>query len=479
MPWRARVTDRLPKLALMAGIICSVPILLYFAYARPGYFNNPVSLAWFLGAEVMLLVTWLYRRIFLPAVLLVFLLAGMGLPFVGFFFVGRWFFLALGAAVGAFILLKERRHHFRLFHGLAVLAAVAALVSSAVSRYPGFALLRATSLLLLFLYAGTGARLAVSGRENRFISGMVLAAEIFVGATAVCYLAGIEVMGNPNSLGAVMAVFAAPILLWATLIDYTPAIHHRRMLLFASAMYLIWYSRSRASLLAVFVSCSLLCLCLRQYKLFAHTMIILLILGTGTAIFHPESLHNMVSSTKASLIYKNTGAARGVFASRQSPWENAMQSIHQHFWFGSGFGTVDAEADANAHVGTFTSNPDVSSENGSSYLSILSWLGVLGALPFALLLFSLWAKIVRTCLWMLNNASPYHLAIPLAMVVLAGLTDAVFEDWLFAPGYYLCVFVWSMAFILVDYTPWAPLPSLSSGRPWLVRQQVNAAAPSR
>jgi O-antigen ligase len=474
------MTERFPKLALMAGIVCSPPILFYFAYSRPGYFNNPIFLTVFLGAELMLLVTCLYRRVFLTAVLLVFLFAGMGLPFVGFFLVGRWFFLALGGAVGAFILLKERRHYFRLFHGLAVLAAAAALVSSAVSRYPEFALLRATSLLLLFLYAGTGARLAVSDRENRFVSGLVLAAEIFVGATAVFYLAGIEVMGNPNSLGAVMAVFAVPVLLWSTLIDDTPAVHNRRMFLFAIAMYLIWYSRSRASLLAVFVSCSLLCLCLRQYKLFGHTMIILLILGAGTAIFHPESLANMVSSTKESLIYKNTGAARGVFASRLTPWENAKQSIHEHFWFGSGFGTVATETDTNARGGTFTSNPDVSSENGSSYLSILSWLGVLGALPFALLLLSLLGKIVRTCLWMLNTASPYHLAIPLAMVVLAGLTDAAFEDWLLAPGYYLCVFVWSMAFILVDYAPWATLPSLAStGSPWLVRQQVSPAAPIR
>lgn len=472
------MSERIPKLALMAGLLCSVPILLYMAYSRPGYFSNPIVLAGFLGAEVMFVAAWLYRRVFLTAVLLVFLLAGIDPPFVGFFFVGRWVFLALGAVVGVFILLKERRHHFRLFHGLAVLAVMAALVSSAVSRYPGFSLLRATSLLLLFLYAGTGARLAISGRENRFVSGLVLASEIFVGATAVFYLAGIEVMGNPNSLGAVMAVFAAPILLWATLVDDAPAIHHRRMLLFVIATYLIWYSRSRASVLAVFVSCSLLCLCLRQYKLFAHTMLILLILGAGTAIFRPESLHTMVSSTRESLIYKDRDAARGVFASRQTPWENAMRSIHEHFWFGSGFGTAASETDTKVPVGTFTSNPDIVSENGSSYLSVLSWLGVLGALPIALLLLSLLGKIGRTCLWMLKTASPHHVAIPLAMVVLAGLVDAAFEDWLFAPGYYLCVFVWTMAFILVDYTG-TPLPILSSaGRPWFMRRQVGAAAPT-
>ncbi|MGA8541761.1 MAG: hypothetical protein WB566_19820, partial [Terriglobales bacterium] len=50
-----------------------------------------------------------------------------------------------------------------------------------------------------------------------------------------------------------------------------------------------------------------------------------------------------------------------------------------------------------------------------------------------------------------------HYAIPLAMVVLAGLVDASFEDWLFAVGYYLCVFVWVFAFVLADLVPDAAL----------------------
>jgi hypothetical protein len=45
-----------------------------------------------------------------------------------------------------------------------------------------------------------------------------------------------------------------------------------------------------------------------------------------------------------------------------------------------------------------------------------------------------------------------HPAIPLAMVCLSGLLAASLEDWLFAVGYYLSVFVWSMAFCLVDLT---------------------------
>ncbi len=35
----------------------------------------------------------------------------------------------------------------------------------------------------------------------------------------------------------------------------------------------------------------------------------------------------------------------------------------------------------------------------------------------------------------------------------AGLVHAAFEDWLFATGYYLCVFFWALAFVLVDVLP--------------------------
>ena len=44
-------------------------------------------------------------------------------------------------------------------------------------------------------------------------------------------------------------------------------------------------------------------------------------------------------------------------------------------------------------------------------------------------------------------------AVPLAAVMLAGMLHAGLEDWLFAPGYYLCVFYWCMAFVFVDQAP--------------------------
>jgi O-Antigen ligase len=473
------VTERSSKAVLLAGGLLVVPMLVYLAYSRPGYFTSQTFLSGLIVLELLLAALWMYRRIFFTLIVLTFLFAGVDLPLGGVWTAARWFFLLAGALVGSFIMLKEHRGRFSLFHVLALFAILSALVSAAVSRYPGFAVLKAVSLLLLFVYAGTGARLAVTGREGRFFGGLLTGCEVFVAAMAALYLLGIEAMGNPNSLGAVMAV-VAPVLLWGTLIDQHPMVHHRRLLLYGICMYLLLHSRSRAGLVAAFVSCGILCLALRKYKLFGQGVVLVLIMVTSAAIFYPDVFSAKASYLTNSFVYKDRDRELGLFASRKTPWQGAMENIDKHRWFGSGFGTTDSGQDASAHLGNFTSSADATSENGSSYLTITLWVGILGVLPFLLVLLVLLGKIVRTVLWMLNTGSPFHPAVPLAMVVLAGLIHAGFEDWLFAPGYYVCVFFWSLAFVLVDLAPWAPLPSLAaSRRPWMMRQGINGVAPSR
>jgi O-antigen ligase len=94
-------------------------------------------------------------------------------------------------------------------------------------------------------------------------------------------------------------------------------------------------------------------------------------------------------------------------------------------------------------------------EHGSSYITIAEWVGLLGALPFLALLAVTVSNVWKVCAWMNRTADPRHYSIPLAMVVLAGLVHATFEDWLFAAGSYLCVFFWVFAFLLADLVPGA------------------------
>jgi hypothetical protein len=91
-------------------------------------------------------------------------------------------------------------------------------------------------------------------------------------------------------------------------------------------------------------------------------------------------------------------------------------------------------------------------EHGSSYLALAEYMGMLGILPFVFLLILLMRATMRTLSWMHKARSSYHYAVPFALVTLAGLIHAAFEDWLFAPGSYICVFFWASAFLLIDLT---------------------------
>ena len=120
--------------------------------------------------------------------------------------------------------------------------------------------------------------------------------------------------------------------------------------------------------------------------------------------------------------------------------------------------------------------------HGSSYLEIVAWVGVVGTIPFLLLLGMLLGQILTTLAWMYRTANASHPAVPLAIMLLSGLVHAAFEDWLFAPGYYLCVFFWSMAFIFVDQVKLLAQPdthSVPSKRPAVISPQLRTVVPSR
>lgn len=469
------VIDRIPRIAVVAVAVLVPLFLIFFAYSRPGYFTSQTDLAGLLFLEFLFVALAMYRRIFFPLVLLAFLLAGTSLPLASFWVAGRWVFLGAGALAGMIIALKVRSNRIGSFHALALFAVLAAVVSAAVCRYTSFSLLKVFSLLLLFVYDATGARLAVTGRENRFFSGLLAGCEIFIAVTALCYLEGFEWIGNPNSLGAVMSVIFAPILLWGSLLNERPWVRNRRLALCAVSFYLVFHSHSRAAIVAAFFSCTLLCIGLRKYKLLAQGICITVIFVAASSIVDPQAIPSIVNET----IYKGKDPTLGVLQSRTTPWQGAMDSIHKHFWFGSGFGVTDNGQDASAHLGSLETDESATRENGSSYLTIMTWVGMAGVIPFFVLLLALLVKAARTFFWMLRTANQSHPAIPLAMVVIAGLIHAGFEDWLFAPGYYLCVFFWSVAFILVDVAPWAPFPSFSTRwRPELART-ANSFVPSR
>ncbi len=466
------MTEQVPKSIAIAAVVIGLVILAFLAYSRPGYFGSD-ALGSILLLELLAVAVWMYRRVFFALVIVAFLFAGVEVPVGAIWTAGRWGILGVGALVGSVIMLRDRGYRISWFHVLALFAVLAALVSAAVSRYSSLSFLKVLSLLSLFVYAGTGARLAAAGRENRFFAGLLTGCEIFVGTVGAAYAVGIKVMGNPNSLGAVMGVAGAPILLWGTLVSEEAFVRRRRTVLFAVASYLTFASHARASMASSFIACGLLCLALRKYRMLINGVVVIAIVVAAAAIFQPEEFSQTADSLTSSVIFKERNSGDSLLASRASPWQAAVDSIHEHFWFGAGFGTSDNGQDATDNLGKFSTMVATSSEHGSSYLAILSWVGIVGVLPFILLLLVLFRKIVETVVWMRRTGNPYHPAVPLAMVLLAGMLHAALEDWLFAPGYYLCVFYWSLAFIFVDVAPSLRVPGLA------LRWRPNVAEISR
>jgi O-antigen ligase len=443
------MSDRLFRFVLLVTTVMGFLVVLYAAVFRPAFFSSSDELATLLFVQLLLAAIWNYRARFFPLLLAAFLWAGMVLPLNVAWTSGRWIVLAVGALAGLVVYARGPRYCFSTFHLVAFFCVVSALVSAAISAYPSLAFLKASSVLLLFLYGSTGARLAVTGRETSFFSGLLLGCELLVYISAISYFVfRAEIFGNPNSLGAVMGVAAAPVLLWGILVSDAPTTHWRRTFAFALALLLLFSSYARAGIAGAVVSCTLLCLALRQYGLLLRGVGISLALAAFVAAVVP--LHQQPSDSLTSAFVYKGRREDGILASRRPIWNETVSAIQEHPWLGSGFGTSVTSMEVAQRPDSFESLRAATREHGNSYLAITEWVGFAGDVPFFALIILTVVNVGRAMVRMRQTRNVLSHAIPLAGVLVAGLVHAAFEDWLFAPGYYLCIFFWTLAFIMVD-----------------------------
>lgn len=445
-----------PRLKIVLGVV-TVLLVLLFLRRNLGYFSSPYYLEVLILIEIVLASLWHFEVVFFPLLMVVFLWAGSDPGLFAYPAMSiRWVVLVAGAPVGAVLWMRSRQHAFTALHLAALFCVAAALASAMVSAVPMIALLKVASLFLLFLYGSTGARLAIVGREARFMRGLLLASEVVVFLCALGKFAGLSVLGNPNSLGAVMGVAMTPLLLWGCMVAQTRAEKYRRGAALLVCGSLLYSSLSRASLLAAAVVVVTLCVCLRRQRLLFQGAFLCVLFLAVAAVVRPNQFGNFVSATTSNIVYKGRPEA-GLLGSRETPWEQAAAVVKEHPWFGSGFGTSDVgKAPTRMSLdplGGLYTGEGALREHGNSYLAMTEYMGLLGVVPFAFLLFLVVRMIVQMCLWMRRTANVYHPGIPMAMVLAAGLVHAFFEDWLFAVGYHLCVFFWTLAFLLRDLLP--------------------------
>jgi O-antigen ligase len=471
--------------AIVGTIACGL-LALFLARYFPGYLTNTQYVVGFILLELLAAVLWNYRRILLPMLVVVFLLAGMKTPLFSLCSTARWVILFAGAIAGLAIYLAEPGHWFGPFHGVAFLCIFSSFASAVVSSYPSTSALKAFSLLLLFIYGMSGARLAIKGREEKLASGLLRALEALIYCCAFSYfMLRYALLGNPNSLGAIMGVVALPAMYWGAMADIeTPSLLRRRIAL-VLALLLLLSSYARAGILAAFFSCLLLSLCMRRYKMFVKGVGVALLAAFFVALWIPVKSEDssVDKSPIAKFLYKGHRGS-DVLNSRRPVWDETLAAIREHPFLGTGFGTsangrnVVGVDSGSLHVDTVVAGK----EHGNSYLAIMEWVGLLGIIPFLMLLALILNYVIRLWCWVRQTGDNNSPALPLAVVLTAGLIHAGFEDWLFAVGYYLCVFFWVFAFMMVDVLPNAvrarpQTESWPHGNTWPV--SLGAAASGR
>ena len=427
-------------------------------FLRPWYFSSSGSLTNFIGAELLLVAVANYRKAYFATVLVSFLCAGTALPFRLELLQARWIVLGVGAVIGIAVYTKQKTHSFGTFHLILSFCVLSALVSAAVSAYPGESYLKALSLLMLLLYVAAGARVSTCFEAERLFSTLVVMAEALLWLTAFYYFVlGIQLYGNPNSLGAAISIMVVPLLLWGVLSSQSLKRRLRLNIELCLAVLLLLTSFSRASIGAASFSCIFLCLCARRYRLLIKGSALALVLAAGVMFLAPRPSDSPAQSGAESMssvyLYKGRKDV-GVLGSRRSVWQQTFRAIRTSPWFGTGYGTSAISGDmtqldyAPRHVDSW-----VVREHGNSYLAILEWTGLLGVLPFFAFVGVTAVYVGRAFIVTRRNAGFLFPALPAAAIVGAGLIHAMFEDWMFAPGYYMTVFFWAVASVLVDLCP--------------------------
>src|ERR1700682_2644946 len=217
-----------------------------------------------------------------------------------------------------------------------------------------------------------------------------------------------------------MGVVIFPVLFWCVLLADDPNLRSHRTFSLCLAAHLLYSSVSRAGILASMLAVALACVLLRRGKLLAKGAFVLVLMCAMIAVVQPGRFDDLVSSFTEDLVYKGK-VEQGLFGCRKSPWQTSIGVIQESPWFGSGFGTDLSQDGPFAAPSAFRTMAGASFEHGNSYLALLQYVGVLGIVPFLILLFLILRLTYRVgcCMW--RTEDPRHYAVPLALVCLAGL----------------------------------------------------------
>lgn len=359
----------------------------------------------------------------------------------------RWFML-LALAFG--LVLRSTTHnnslawqpvHFSLGFFL-----ILAGVSSSYSPNWLMTLLKASAfgclLISAVLYGSLASRRPL-GLRCKLIDGFYWSAVLIALA---CVLRAVHIIpaqagyfagpfGNPNSLGAFVAVIA-PVLLLRSFRSLDKGLFGRAAnfaLLFAFFAFLVM-SRSRAGMIGAFLACGWW-LYFAYRKLFGLFVAGSVLSGVIVWAYFPRYIESLDQ------VYISKGS-RYILQSREELWRGSWDAAMENPLTGVGFGISRGYSEG-WQFGFQTG--DAGREKGNSFLAALEEVGVLGSVflmaPLA------WSLIKAACrLTLLRRLHPppeeFWVTLTLSACMAGGLTNAFSEAWLTAAGFFSAIMFW-------------------------------------
>jgi O-antigen ligase len=243
---------------------------------------------------------------------------------------------------------------------------------------------------------------------------------------------------NPNTVGALYGIFFLPILWYK--IGKHRKLKNKLGLIF---IYLIGTvqllaSQSRAGILSAMTAT--LFMVLGTKKLFTRIIVISVICILILFVYVENVENNFIKN----FIYRNEGKLEG--SGRLNMWALTWNSFIEKPLFGGGLGVAETDG-IKERLTTESFNYNI--EKGNSFLAALGELGVVG---FLLLAGGLLIPIIKACMssFSRGNNSEKSAKLIFAAIVVAGLVNAVFEQWLLSVGSALCLFFWIFSSLLLN-----------------------------
>lgn len=407
-------------------------------------------LAFVFGISLIYVIAFKYERWSLALVMLAFFWAGMAMPLQGFWLQARWVVLSIATIRGIAGLVKNQPPlTFGMMHFLPLLQAIILVVSYVNSVNPFLTLLKGLTVLVMMVYVLTGARAILVREEVEIRRVMIGFAELFAYVTAASY--GVfqhRLYGNPNALGAFTGVLVWPIL-FSDAFSKKPLLSvKRRYAALALCGYFLMQSMSRASILGAAVASMFIMLCDRRRVVQIVRIMLFAMPFAVLNHYYPEYGQNLIET----YIYKGHEV---VLKSRESYWAKSWDYIKEKPWFGYGFG-VDPGSYGQWEFGYESGEGD--RERGSSLLALLEGVGFLGGSPILVFLLALLFRLWRTAARHRQSDGGLSLSAVLGSILLGATAHSLFEGWLLATGFYLCIFFWSLVFIYYDLETRKPRP---------------------